>query len=104
MALPAETKSILVVNPDGVLAGPIGFECVEFVIGWNAQVAKFGHAIQDAEFAEGGAMNGRRKFGRLPTAPDGLGGVAGEALITTAQLRQWLFASSANRGRIYGGY
>lgn len=80
MAFPAETKSILVVNPDRVLAGAIGLERVEFVVGRDAQIAKLGNAIQDAEFAEGGAMNGRRKFGRLPTAPDGFGGGAGEAL------------------------
>ena len=40
VAVPAEAEAVLVVDPDGVLAGAIGFEWVELVIGRDAEVGE----------------------------------------------------------------
>jgi hypothetical protein len=54
---PAETEAILVVDPDGVVAGAIMGEGMQFVAGRNFEVVEGGGGIKVTEFAAGGRKN-----------------------------------------------
>lgn len=44
--VPAEAEAVLVVDPDGMLAGAVGFKGVEFVVRWEPEI--FGAAQRGA--------------------------------------------------------
>ena len=78
--VPAEAEAVLVVDPDGLLAGAFGLEGVEFVGRWEPEIVERHGRIALAKFAQCGAMDGGRKFGCRFAEPDSFGGVVGEAL------------------------
>jgi hypothetical protein len=77
-AIPAKTDTVLVVDPNAMLAGAVTLEGFEAVAGRQAQVFEGGGGFELGEFAEGNLVDGGGKFRRAATLPERRGRFIGE--------------------------